>query len=297
MSDPRLADLDKHVNNIRRGQPSLQKGGDDGVFKNIDGDLPAKPEGYYSEFYVTKKIDGQERDKLRLVLGKGDEIYVTGDHYHDFRQIVGMPVVPRPVVGEAERRRAEALKKLRDEIERLRNKIEMEERGHRAQLDLMNNSFAGFWTNRLFNSPPPQAVIWANASIRARAALTAAQNGNLKPANANYLRAQLEYKIAMKKYLFWKEGIDGAGTKMQFAIGGVAIALVAVAVTAFAVTAAGATAATTAAAEQTCVRVAATVARADAVLLRVAVIELSEEAMLRAELEVMIEELEAMSAL
>lgn len=199
------------------------------------------------------------------------------------------------MASEKNKKRLETLHQLKNEIVRLKTQIELYRDGHKGQLDLVNNSIAGFWTNRLFNSPVPHMIIWSNVDTLIQSALVAAQNGNLKKANSQFLRAQLQYKIAMKKYLFWKEGIEGAGKKMQFAIGGVAVMLILTAVAAYALTAAAGAASTVSAAEQTSIRVAATIARADAVLLRVSIISAAEEASLVAELEATIVELETMS--
>ncbi len=89
-SDPRLMSLDAFVRLIRlfRRLPQGVAGGS--VFKNLRGDLPARPPGYYKEYDLTEARPGN-RGKLRLVLGSGGEVYLTGDHYGDFRQVVNMP--------------------------------------------------------------------------------------------------------------------------------------------------------------------------------------------------------------
>lgn len=89
-SDPRLVGLDQYVKAIRQGRlPPNVSGGS--IFLNADLDLPVKPQGYYREFDVEPSVAGKDRGKLRLVLGQGGEVYVTGNHYHDFRQIINMP--------------------------------------------------------------------------------------------------------------------------------------------------------------------------------------------------------------
>lgn len=60
------------------------------VFENRDGDLPPKPYGHYREYDVAPPcLEG--RGKLRIVLGANGEVYITGNHYRDFRQVVEIP--------------------------------------------------------------------------------------------------------------------------------------------------------------------------------------------------------------
>ncbi|MHB8954830.1 MAG: ribonuclease domain-containing protein [Pirellulaceae bacterium] len=89
-SDPRLATFDFLVREIRlfRRLPPGVTGGS--VFENRLGDLPAKPYGYYREYDV-ERPGAAGRGKLRFVLGAGGEVYITGNHYRDFRQVVDMP--------------------------------------------------------------------------------------------------------------------------------------------------------------------------------------------------------------
>jgi guanyl-specific ribonuclease Sa len=90
LSDPRLAGLDQFVRNLRQGYlPPNVTGGS--VFANAFLDLPVKPQGYYREYDVVAAVKGQDRGKHRLVLGNGGEVYITGNHYRDFRQIINMP--------------------------------------------------------------------------------------------------------------------------------------------------------------------------------------------------------------
>ena len=94
-SDPRLKNLDVIVQAILDGEDvkrfGVEKAGGDGYFKNHGEDLPKKPVRYYREFYLTPRTN-QGRDKLRLVLGKKGEVFVTGDHYNKFRQVIEMPL-------------------------------------------------------------------------------------------------------------------------------------------------------------------------------------------------------------
>lgn len=89
-SDPRLQGLDKYVQQIRKGRlPSNVTGGS--TFANHQFVLPVKPHGYYREYDVVPAVAGQDRGKLRLVLGANGEVYITGNHYDDFRQIINLP--------------------------------------------------------------------------------------------------------------------------------------------------------------------------------------------------------------
>jgi guanyl-specific ribonuclease Sa len=89
-SDPRLIGLDQYVKSLWRGyRPPYVTGG--GIFANALLDLPVKPYGYYREYDVEPTLMDKDRGKLRLVLGDGGEIYITGNHYRDFRQIINMP--------------------------------------------------------------------------------------------------------------------------------------------------------------------------------------------------------------
>jgi guanyl-specific ribonuclease Sa len=60
------------------------------VWENRWLDLPLKPHGYYREFYVGTSAESGD---LRIVLGEGGEVYISGNHHRDWRQVVGMPVV------------------------------------------------------------------------------------------------------------------------------------------------------------------------------------------------------------
>ena len=88
MSDPRLTGLDQTVRDIMRGRlPKGVKGGRE--FRNDEGVLPKKSPKYYKEYDV-KPPAHNGRGLLRLVLGDRGKVYITGNHYRDFRQIIGI---------------------------------------------------------------------------------------------------------------------------------------------------------------------------------------------------------------
>jgi hypothetical protein len=183
-------------------------------------------------------------------------------------------------------------KKLERDLTELLSNIEhgitMNSNEHRFQLDLIARSLAGYWTNRWFNSRPPDLVIWNNAFVRVVAAKAALRRGDLKGAFHGVVRAQASYFAAFRFYTRWKTGIESAGTKAQIAVGAAAFAAVLSTVAAYGV-AAGA-AATEAAALSG--QVATNLARAEAAVLttEMTVIE-GEAAMIRIEEQIIEREL------
>jgi hypothetical protein len=59
------------------------------VFENLNGDLPTRAYGYYKEFYLGPF---PESGSARVVLGQDGEVYVTGNHYRDFVQVLQLPL-------------------------------------------------------------------------------------------------------------------------------------------------------------------------------------------------------------
>lgn len=56
---------------------------DGGIFSNREGLLPQKERGYYRE-YVVRTPTISHAGPQRLVIGEGDELYYTPDHYASF---------------------------------------------------------------------------------------------------------------------------------------------------------------------------------------------------------------------
>ncbi len=87
LGDSRLNDLYSLVRDFRRGRLPFGWRGNK-VFENKYGDLPLRPYAYYTEFYLGTSA---ESGSLRVVLGKGSEVYVTGNHFRDFIQVLHLP--------------------------------------------------------------------------------------------------------------------------------------------------------------------------------------------------------------
>ena len=87
LNDSRLSNLYSLVTDFRLGRLPFGWRGNR-VFENKYGDLPIRLYGYYKEFYMGISA---ESGSLRVVLGEGSEVYVTGNHYRDFIQVLHLP--------------------------------------------------------------------------------------------------------------------------------------------------------------------------------------------------------------
>jgi len=58
------------------------------VFENREGEFREESYGYYREVHPGPP---GSVGSVRIVLGRGGEVYISGNHYSDFRQVVGLP--------------------------------------------------------------------------------------------------------------------------------------------------------------------------------------------------------------
>jgi filamentous hemagglutinin len=87
-------DVNPTLNRIRAGK-GLNHKNDGAIFLNKEGLLPKNADKeYYREFVLwDTKLNGQFDDKvtfpgpLRVIIGKGGEVYFTGDHYNSFTRV------------------------------------------------------------------------------------------------------------------------------------------------------------------------------------------------------------------
>lgn len=78
-------DLRPTFDRIERGDKASHRN-DGTVFQNREGRLPRKATGYYREYvHPTPKLSGP--GPQRLVIGSGQEMYYTPDHYRTFRAL------------------------------------------------------------------------------------------------------------------------------------------------------------------------------------------------------------------
>lgn len=155
---------------------------------------------------------------------------------------------------------------------------------HKTQLGLTTGAagdfvgFFGYWTNHLFNTDPPPVLIWDNVFSNVYHARSLLKEGKLGEAGRSIVNARYALLQASGTYFRWKEGIEGAGVKMQFAIGAVAVTLILAATAATVATAAAGAAAASGSAVATVESVSALVTQADFALVRVVAAGTGEQA-------------------
>lgn len=75
-------DLSETIDRIRQGRPHPHRN-DGAVFRNREGLLPPRRDGYYREYvHPTEGVAGP--GPQRVVLGEGGEWYYSPDHYDSF---------------------------------------------------------------------------------------------------------------------------------------------------------------------------------------------------------------------
>jgi hypothetical protein len=167
--------------------------------------------------------------------------------------------------------KAALIKTMNDTIDALARQADQTSGEQKAQRDIITGSsgdftgFFGYWTNHLFNEDIPLQTIWLEAYGEIALARSTLTEGKLVDSAKAIVRARSALLKASGIYYRWKYGIDGAGTKMQIAIGAVAVTLI-FAAAAATVASAGAGGATALA---TVEELTSLVGRADTLLVRV----------------------------
>ena len=75
-------EIEETLDDVEDGRPYDYEE-DGGVFRNDEMLLPDRPRGYYLEFTVETSGE-DDRGERRLVIGRGDEVFYTEDHYESF---------------------------------------------------------------------------------------------------------------------------------------------------------------------------------------------------------------------
>ena len=133
----------------------------------------------------------------------------------------------------------------------------------------------GHYANHLFNKDVPPQGIWNECYAEIARARSTMKEGNFAEAGKAILRARAALLEATGIFYRWRDGIQGAGTKMQVTIGVVAVALIFAAVAATVASAGAAGGGAAAAAQGTSATatvdgVTSLVTKADALLAEVA---------------------------
>jgi hypothetical protein len=121
-----------------------------------------------------------------------------------------------------------AMNNLIDAITRQMNAAQGEHKAEAALLTGSQGNFSGFWgywTNHLFNTDVPPITIWSQCFAELAHARSTLKEGKFGESSKSILRARSELLKATGVYYRWKNGIAGAGTKMQATIVVVAAAL------------------------------------------------------------------------
>lgn len=85
--DTRLAKLPALLRDFRSGKlPEGWRGNE--VWHNRWNDLPVRPPGYYREYYLATTAGPVA---LRVVLGQGGEVFVSGRHNRHWQEVIGLP--------------------------------------------------------------------------------------------------------------------------------------------------------------------------------------------------------------
>lgn len=79
-------DINPTLERIRAGD-KLDSANDGTYFRNFEGHLPKQRDREYYREFVHQMKGMPFPGPQRVVIGKGGEVYYTGDHYDSFRRV------------------------------------------------------------------------------------------------------------------------------------------------------------------------------------------------------------------
>ena len=79
-------DVNPTLDRIRAGD-SLNHANDGAVFRNFEGRLPKQKDREYYREFVHQMMGLPFPGPQRVIIGKGGEVYYTGDHYDSFTRV------------------------------------------------------------------------------------------------------------------------------------------------------------------------------------------------------------------
>jgi len=147
-----------------------------------------------------------------------------------------------------EAQKAKLVAAMNNLIDAITRQMNMTSGEHKLEAGLLTGAqgnfsgFWGYWTNHLFNTDVPPIAIWSQCFAELAHARSTLKEGKFGESGKSIVRARSELLKASGVYYRWKNGIAGAGTKMQITIGVVAVALMLAAAGAYFATAAEPTA-------------------------------------------------------
>ena len=138
--------------------------------------------------------------------------------------------------------RALALAKVKDQLERLRNAEEGTKNEHQSQLNLVRHSWNPMGRAvQVFNSvATPELSIWDDVEGTLNTIRDLLNANNVVKAGAFLMAARLQYMVALRQFVRWKDGFEAGARRTYVAIGVVSAVAIVAAVAVFAVGAASA---------------------------------------------------------
>jgi hypothetical protein len=146
--------------------------------------------------------------------------------------------------------KAQAVTQLKDQLERLRNAKDGTRNEHATQLNLVRHGWNPMGRAvQAFNPvTTPELSIWDAVEDSLNTVRDLLNANNVVKAGAFLVAARLQYMVALRQYVRWKDGFEAGARRTYVAIGVVSAAAIVAAVAVFAVGAAGAGAASAASA-------------------------------------------------
>ena len=132
---------------------------------------------------------------------------------------------------------AQSLAKIKDQFERLSNAKDVTKNEHAAQLNLIRRSLNPMGRAvQAFNPvATPELSIWDAVEKSLDTIEELIDADNIPKAAAFLLAARLQYLVALRQFVRWKDGFETGARRTNVAIGVVSVTLIVAAVAAFAV--------------------------------------------------------------
>ena len=186
------------------------------------------------------------RDALILTVTPGAHVIAQILELHVRRGRVGsfeIATIPQTAVQsylEGKIASVQALAKIKDQFERLGNEKDLTKNEHAAQLNLIRRSLNPMGRAvQAFNPvATPELSIWDAVENSLERVGDLLDDNNVPKAAAFLLAARLQYLVALRQFVRWKDGFETGARRTNVAIGVISVAIIAAAAVAFAAAAA-----------------------------------------------------------